>query len=139
MKSLSVCLLFVSFPFFSSLHYFLSLGKVEFYWFLKVKSLGIASSSPHVTLVKKKWSKAQTPLPYSCLACYFPTGRGKCKAWKEYEREEKDELNLCLGESIEIIGLIVPGLQWFIGRSMHSGQVGFVPTRNIDPDSYSPV
>lgn len=69
----------------------------------------------------------------------YQIGRGKCKAWKEYEREEKDELNLCLGESIEIIGLIVPGLQWFIGRSMHSGQVGFVPTRNIDPDSYSPV
>ncbi|XP_004620637.2 SH3 domain and tetratricopeptide repeat-containing protein 2 isoform X1 [Sorex araneus] len=69
----------------------------------------------------------------------YQIGRGKCKAWKEYEREENDELNLCTGESIEILGCVIPGLQWFLGRSMHSGQVGFVPTRNIDPDSYSPV
>lgn len=73
------------------------------------------------------------------LGCCFPTGRGKCKAWKDYEREEKDELNLCQGDSIEIIGVIIPGLQWFIGKSTCSGEVGFVPTRNIDPDSYSPM
>ncbi|ELK17248.1 SH3 domain and tetratricopeptide repeat-containing protein 2 [Pteropus alecto] len=66
-------------------------------------------------------------------------GRGKCKAWKDYEREEKDELNVCQGDSIEIIGVIIPGLQWFIGKSTCSGEVGFVPTRNIDPDSYSPI
>ena len=71
--------------------------------------------------------------------CCFPTGRGKCKAWKEYEREEKDELNFHQGESIEIIGFVIPGLQWFIGKSALSGEVGFVPTRIIDPDSYSPV
>ncbi|XP_058399649.1 SH3 domain and tetratricopeptide repeat-containing protein 2 isoform X4 [Diceros bicornis minor] len=69
----------------------------------------------------------------------YQIGRGKCKAWKEYEREEKDELNFHQGESIEIIGFVIPGLQWFIGKSMRSGEVGFVPTRNIDPDSYSPM
>ncbi|XP_076993482.1 SH3 domain and tetratricopeptide repeat-containing protein 2 [Tamandua tetradactyla] len=69
----------------------------------------------------------------------YPIGRGKCKALKDSEREEKDELNFHQGESIEIIGFIIPGLQWFIGKSMTSGEVGFVPTRNIDPDSYSPM
>ncbi|XP_059949589.1 SH3 domain and tetratricopeptide repeat-containing protein 2 isoform X3 [Mesoplodon densirostris] len=69
----------------------------------------------------------------------YQIGRGKCKAWKEYEREEKDELNFLQGESIEIIGFVIPGLQWFIGKSALSGEVGFVPTRNIDPDSYSPM
>ncbi|XP_010848808.1 PREDICTED: SH3 domain and tetratricopeptide repeat-containing protein 2 isoform X1 [Bison bison bison] len=69
----------------------------------------------------------------------YQIGRGKCKAWKEYEREEKDELNFHQGESIEIIGFVIPGLQWFIGKSALSGEVGFVPTRIIDPDSYSPV
>nr|XP_031305171.1 SH3 domain and tetratricopeptide repeat-containing protein 2 isoform X2 [Camelus dromedarius] len=69
----------------------------------------------------------------------YQIGRGKCKAWKEYEREEKDELNFRQGESIEIIGFVIPGLQWFIGKSTLSGEVGFVPTRNIDPDSYSPM
>ncbi|XDB51888.1 hypothetical protein AB1E18_005437 [Capra hircus] len=69
----------------------------------------------------------------------YQIGRGKCKAWKEYEREEKDELNFHQGESIEIIGFVIPGLQWFIGKSALSGEVGFVPTRMIDPDSYSPM
>ncbi|XP_037364885.1 SH3 domain and tetratricopeptide repeat-containing protein 2 isoform X2 [Talpa occidentalis] len=68
-----------------------------------------------------------------------PIGRGKCKVWKEYEREEKDELSLHQGESIEIVGFVIPALQWFIGRSVRSGEVGFVPTRNVDPDSYSPM
>lgn len=71
--------------------------------------------------------------------CCFSAGRGKCKAWTDYEREEKDELNLRQGESIEIVGFVIPGLQWFIGKSACSGEVGFVPTRNIDPDSYSPT
>ncbi|XP_073082985.1 SH3 domain and tetratricopeptide repeat-containing protein 2-like isoform X2 [Manis javanica] len=61
-------------------------------------------------------------------------GRGKCKALRGHEREEKDELNFQQGESIEIIGFVGPGLQWFIGKSVHSGEVGFVPTRSIDPD-----
>ncbi|XP_058136683.1 SH3 domain and tetratricopeptide repeat-containing protein 2 isoform X3 [Dasypus novemcinctus] len=69
----------------------------------------------------------------------YQIGKGKCKALKDYEREEKDELNFHQGESIEIIGFVIPGLQWFIGKSMTSGEVGFVPTRNIDPDSYSPL
>ncbi|XP_006893814.1 PREDICTED: SH3 domain and tetratricopeptide repeat-containing protein 2 [Elephantulus edwardii] len=66
-------------------------------------------------------------------------GRGKCKALKGYEKKEEDELSFCQGENIEIIGFVIPGLQWFIGKSYSSGEVGFVPTKNIDPDSYSPI
>ncbi|KAI2539608.1 SH3 domain and tetratricopeptide repeats 2, partial [Homo sapiens] len=69
----------------------------------------------------------------------YQIGRGRCKALTGYEPGEKDELNFYQGESIEIIGFVIPGLQWFIGKSTSSGQVGFVPTRNIDPDSYSPM
>lgn len=69
---------------------------------------------------------------------FFP-GRGRCKASKDYERKEKDELSFFQGESIEIVGFVIPGLQWFIGKSMSSGEVGFVPTRSIDPDSCSPM
>ncbi|XP_004854431.1 SH3 domain and tetratricopeptide repeat-containing protein 2 isoform X1 [Heterocephalus glaber] len=69
----------------------------------------------------------------------YQIGRGRCKASKDYEQEEKDELSFCQGESIEIIGFVIPGLQWFIGKSVFSGAVGFVPTRNIDPDSYCPM
>lgn len=78
-------------------------------------------------------------LTRACSVRSLPTGRGKCKALRGHEREEKDELNFRQGESIEIIGFVVPGLQWFIGKSVHSGEVGFVPTRSVDPDSYSPV
>ncbi|KAK7819056.1 hypothetical protein U0070_002368, partial [Myodes glareolus] len=57
----------------------------------------------------------------------------------DYKQEEKDELSFLQGESIEILGFVIPGLQWFIGKSVTSGEVGFVPTRSIDPDSCSPV
>ncbi|KAM8764739.1 SH3 domain and tetratricopeptide repeat-containing protein 2 isoform 1-T1 [Rhynchonycteris naso] len=69
----------------------------------------------------------------------YQIGRGKCKSAEDREREDKDELSLRRGESVEIVGFLVPGLQWFIGRSACSGEVGFVPTRSIDPDSYSPM
>ncbi|XP_008062587.1 SH3 domain and tetratricopeptide repeat-containing protein 2 isoform X2 [Carlito syrichta] len=69
----------------------------------------------------------------------YQIGRGRCKAWKDYEPEEKDELSFHQGESIEIVGFVIPGLSWFIGKSTSSGEVGFVPTRNIDPDSCSPM
>ncbi|KAM5168050.1 SH3 domain and tetratricopeptide repeat-containing protein 2 isoform 2-T2 [Callospermophilus lateralis] len=69
----------------------------------------------------------------------YQMGRGRCKASKDYERKEKDELSFCQGESIEIVGFVIPGLQWFIGKSMSSGEVGFVPTKSIDPDSCSPM
>ncbi|KAM5300231.1 SH3 domain and tetratricopeptide repeat-containing protein 2 [Ctenodactylus gundi] len=69
----------------------------------------------------------------------YQMGRGRCKALKDYEQEEADELSFRQGESIEIIGFVVPGLRWFIGKSVTSGAVGFVPTRNIDLDSCSPM
>ncbi|XP_014444222.1 SH3 domain and tetratricopeptide repeat-containing protein 2 isoform X2 [Tupaia chinensis] len=69
----------------------------------------------------------------------YQIGRGRCKALTDYEQEEVDELSVCQGESIEIIGFVIPGLRWFLGKSMSSGEVGFVPSRNIDPDSYSPM
>ncbi|KAK2499235.1 hypothetical protein MC885_002504 [Smutsia gigantea] len=91
---------------------------------------------------KRDWTGSyQIGMAEFLLPCLLAlsSGRGKCKALREYEREEKDELNFHQGESIEIIGFVIPGLQWFIGKSVHSGEVGFVPTRSIDPDSYSPV
>ncbi|XP_045140732.1 SH3 domain and tetratricopeptide repeat-containing protein 2 isoform X1 [Echinops telfairi] len=69
----------------------------------------------------------------------YQIGRGKCKVLKGYDREEEDELSFCRGENLEVIGFIIPGLPWFLGKSTSSGEVGFVPTMNIDPDSYSPV
>lgn len=89
--------------------------------------------------MKAGGKKAPLFLPGSGDLCALSAGRGKCKAWKGHEREEQDELNFHQGDSIEIIGFVIPGLQWFIGRSVCSGEVGFVPTRNIDPDSYSPM
>lgn len=66
-------------------------------------------------------------------------GRGRCKALMDYEQEERDELCFLQGESIDVIGFVIPGLQWFIGKSVSSGEVGFVPTRSIDLDSCSPM
>ncbi|KAM4875436.1 SH3 domain and tetratricopeptide repeat-containing protein 2 isoform 1-T1 [Thomomys bottae] len=69
----------------------------------------------------------------------YQIGRGRCKAMMDYQQQRKGELSFRQGENLEIIGFVIPGLQWFVGKSVSSGEVGFVPTRNIDPGSYSPM
>ncbi|XP_048187175.1 SH3 domain and tetratricopeptide repeat-containing protein 2 isoform X2 [Perognathus longimembris pacificus] len=69
----------------------------------------------------------------------YQIGRGRCKAVMDYQQQRKGELSFLQGESLEVIGFVIPGLQWFIGKSVSSGEVGFVPTRTIDPGSCSPM
>lgn len=78
-------------------------------------------------------------MSFHLICVLFSTGKGRCKALMDYQQEEKDELSFVQGENIEILGFVIPGLQWFIGKSVSSGEVGFVPTRSIDADSCSPV
>nr|XP_033783069.1 SH3 domain and tetratricopeptide repeat-containing protein 2 isoform X2 [Geotrypetes seraphini] len=61
-------------------------------------------------------------------------GRGMCKATEDYKGEKWDELSFCKGDSIGIVGLLIPGLQWFVGKSSVNGAIGFVQTRYVALD-----
>uniref|UniRef100_A0A8C3RI22 SH3 domain and tetratricopeptide repeats 2 n=1 Tax=Cyanoderma ruficeps TaxID=181631 RepID=A0A8C3RI22_9PASS len=56
-------------------------------------------------------------------------GEGRCIAIKDHRGAAWDELSFSKGEPIEIIGFLIPGLPWFVGKSLSTRSVGFVPTR----------
>ncbi|XP_016283870.1 SH3 domain and tetratricopeptide repeat-containing protein 2 isoform X2 [Monodelphis domestica] len=69
----------------------------------------------------------------------YQIGKGKCKALRDHRGEEKDELTFCQGDSIEVFGFLVSGLRWFIGKLTSTGEIGFVQTKHVAPDSYVPL
>ncbi|NXD00333.1 S3TC2 protein, partial [Certhia familiaris] len=65
--------------------------------------------------------------------------KGRCIATKDHRGAAWDELSFSKGDSIEIIGFFIPGLPWFVGKSLSTGSVGFVPTRHVNPEACEPL
>uniref|UniRef100_A0A672V1L9 SH3 domain and tetratricopeptide repeats 2 n=1 Tax=Strigops habroptila TaxID=2489341 RepID=A0A672V1L9_STRHB len=65
--------------------------------------------------------------------------KGRCTATKDHRGAAWDELSFSKGDSIEVIGFFIPGLPWFVGKSLSSGSIGFVPTRYISPEACEPL
>nr|XP_047936344.1 SH3 domain and tetratricopeptide repeat-containing protein 2 isoform X2 [Anser cygnoides] len=68
-----------------------------------------------------------------------PIVKGRCTATEDYKGAAWDELSFSKGDSIEIIGFLIPGLPWFVGKSLSSGSIGFVPTRCINATACEPL
>ncbi|NWJ04888.1 S3TC2 protein, partial [Crypturellus undulatus] len=65
--------------------------------------------------------------------------KGRCTAKEDHRGETWDELSFSKGDSIEVIGFLIPGLPWFVGKSQSNGNIGFVPTRCINPEACEPL
>ncbi|NXA32259.1 S3TC2 protein, partial [Eudromia elegans] len=65
--------------------------------------------------------------------------KGRCTAKEDHRGETWDELSFSKGDSIEVIGFLIPGLMWFVGKSQSNGNIGFVPTRYINPEACEPL
>ncbi|XP_074865509.1 SH3 domain and tetratricopeptide repeat-containing protein 2 isoform X1 [Carettochelys insculpta] len=68
-----------------------------------------------------------------------PAGRGRCTATEDHRGKGWDELSFSKGDSIEIVGFLIPGLQWFVGKSTSNGTVGFVQTKHIVAETCEPL
>ncbi|XP_027574594.1 SH3 domain and tetratricopeptide repeat-containing protein 2 isoform X1 [Pipra filicauda] len=68
-----------------------------------------------------------------------PIVKGRCTATEDHRGAAWDELSFSKGDSIEVIGFFIPGLPWFVGKSLSSGSTGFVPTRYISPEACEPL
>ncbi|NXG90310.1 S3TC2 protein, partial [Stercorarius parasiticus] len=68
-----------------------------------------------------------------------PIVKGRCTATEDHRGAADNELNFSKGHSIEVVGLLIPGLPWFVGKSLSSGRIGFVPTRYINPEACEPL
>ncbi|KAM7007947.1 SH3 domain and tetratricopeptide repeat-containing protein 2 [Passerculus sandwichensis] len=65
--------------------------------------------------------------------------RGRCIATKDHRGAAWDELSFSKGDAIEIIGFFIPGLPWFVGKSLSTRSIGFVPTRHVNPEPCEPL
>ncbi|NXS57254.1 S3TC2 protein, partial [Brachypteracias leptosomus] len=68
-----------------------------------------------------------------------PIVKGRCTATEDHRGAAWNELSFSRGDSIEVIGFFVPGLPWFVGKSLSSGSIGFVPTQCISPKDCEPL
>ncbi|NXI05534.1 S3TC2 protein, partial [Pachycephala philippinensis] len=65
--------------------------------------------------------------------------KGRCIATTEHRGAAWDELSFSKGDPIEIIGFFIPGLPWFVGKSLSTGSIGFVPTRHVSAEACEPL
>ncbi|KAI1234243.1 hypothetical protein IHE44_0003960 [Lamprotornis superbus] len=65
--------------------------------------------------------------------------KGRCIATKDHRGAAWDELSFSKGDPIEIIGFFIPGLPWFVGKSLSTGSIGFVPTQHVNPEACEPL
>ncbi|XP_059506725.1 SH3 domain and tetratricopeptide repeat-containing protein 2 isoform X2 [Stegostoma tigrinum] len=63
-------------------------------------------------------------------------GTGTCIATVDCKEGEADELHFVKGEKIQIIGFLLSNLQWALGKSLNSGETGFVQIRHMQPDQF---
>ncbi|XP_062442979.1 SH3 domain and tetratricopeptide repeat-containing protein 2 isoform X5 [Rhea pennata] len=68
-----------------------------------------------------------------------PIVKGRCTAIEDHRGGAWDELSFSKEDSIEVIGFLIPGLPWFVGKSLNSGNIGFVPTRCINAEACEPL
>ncbi|NXP11074.1 S3TC2 protein, partial [Thinocorus orbignyianus] len=68
-----------------------------------------------------------------------PVVKGRCTATEDHRGAAEDELSFSKGDRIEVIGFLIPGLRWFVGKSLSSGITGFVPTQYINPEACEPL
>ncbi|XP_041120871.1 SH3 domain and tetratricopeptide repeat-containing protein 2-like isoform X1 [Polyodon spathula] len=66
-------------------------------------------------------------------------GKGTCVAVVNNNSKGMDELNFNKGEELEIVGFLLSGLEWFVGRCDSSGKTGFVRTIHVKPESFKPL
>ncbi|XP_059701226.1 SH3 domain and tetratricopeptide repeat-containing protein 1 isoform X2 [Haemorhous mexicanus] len=59
---------------------------------------------------------------------------GSCLAVMNYESIVSEELSFQEGDKIEILGYFIECMEWFLGRHVFTGQIGFVKTDHVKLD-----
>ncbi|XP_005518108.1 PREDICTED: SH3 domain and tetratricopeptide repeat-containing protein 1 [Pseudopodoces humilis] len=59
---------------------------------------------------------------------------GSCLAVMNYESMVSEELSFQEGDKIEILGYFIECMEWFLGRHVFTGQIGFVKTDHVKLD-----
>uniref|UniRef100_A0A672V0L1 SH3 domain and tetratricopeptide repeats 1 n=1 Tax=Strigops habroptila TaxID=2489341 RepID=A0A672V0L1_STRHB len=66
----------------------------------------------------------------------IPFHQGSCLAVMNYESTVLEEMSFQEGDKIEILGYYIECMEWFLGRHVFTGQIGFVKTSHVKVDLY---
>ncbi|XP_030348758.1 SH3 domain and tetratricopeptide repeat-containing protein 1 isoform X2 [Strigops habroptila] len=66
--------------------------------------------------------------------CIRKVARGSCLAVMNYESTVLEEMSFQEGDKIEILGYYIECMEWFLGRHVFTGQIGFVKTSHVKVD-----
>uniref|UniRef100_A0A8B9PSU0 SH3 domain and tetratricopeptide repeats 1 n=1 Tax=Apteryx owenii TaxID=8824 RepID=A0A8B9PSU0_APTOW len=97
-------------------HTLISISFSTFRWFLKVHS-------DPIDLTYKTESKSIRQV-----------ATGSCLAMLNYESTVPEEISFQGGDKIEILGYFIECMEWFVGRHVFTGQIGFVKTSYVKLD-----
>uniref|UniRef100_A0A8C8S518 SH3 domain and tetratricopeptide repeats 1 n=1 Tax=Pelusios castaneus TaxID=367368 RepID=A0A8C8S518_9SAUR len=67
--------------------------------------------------------------------CSKQIAMGSSQAVISYKSSVPEEISFQSGDKIEIIGYFIECLEWFVGKHMFTGQIGFVRTSHVKPDT----
>uniref|UniRef100_A0A8D2Q1A1 SH3 domain and tetratricopeptide repeats 1 n=1 Tax=Varanus komodoensis TaxID=61221 RepID=A0A8D2Q1A1_VARKO len=89
-----------------------------------------------IVCLNKMLSTCIITLLYLLILYYAATGFSI--AIISHESTVPDEIGFQKGDKIEIIGYFVKCMEWFVGRHVPTGQVGFVQSSHVKPDDFKP-
>ncbi|XP_028815704.1 SH3 domain and tetratricopeptide repeat-containing protein 2 isoform X3 [Denticeps clupeoides] len=87
----------------------------------------------------RKYPGSAAGLPPASTFCDYPIATGTCISTVAYDPVGQDELPLYEGEEVAVEGLLLRGMNVFVGRSLSSGLVGFVQKAHVKPAELHPL
>uniref|UniRef100_A0A452I8K6 Uncharacterized protein n=1 Tax=Gopherus agassizii TaxID=38772 RepID=A0A452I8K6_9SAUR len=88
-----------------------------------------------LTLLAKPAAETLIPFHHNVSAKPYYAATGSSQAMISYASAVPEEISFQSGDKIEIIGYFIECLEWFVGRHMLTGQIGFVKTKMPHPSS----
>lgn len=61
---------------------------------------------------------------------------GSSVAITGHASDAPEEIDFEEGGRIEIIGYFMRSMPWFVGRQVPTGQIGFVPSAHVKPETF---
>ncbi|XP_069712474.1 SH3 domain and tetratricopeptide repeat-containing protein 1 isoform X1 [Phaenicophaeus curvirostris] len=101
----------------------------------------LSNASPEPLIPFHQWflKGYSVPIDSTYKTEYKSNGKvamGSCLAMMNYESIMSEEMSFQEGDKIEILGYFIECMEWFLGRHMFTGQIGFVKTSHVKLDLF---
>ncbi|KAM6071815.1 SH3 domain and tetratricopeptide repeat-containing protein 1 isoform 1-T3 [Theristicus caerulescens] len=99
----------------------------------------LPNASPEPLIPFHQWflKGYSNPIDFTCKPeskSIRKVAMGSCLAVMNYESIVLEEMSFQEGDKIEILGYFIECMEWFLGRHVFTGQIGFVKTSHVKLD-----